>query len=156
MNVSYLNQTQFNTLVGCHLNIKGFHTFFQNPFQELTFILICDICCMSLPFFDVTHTPTYITKVRCLLDSFHPSSTFIVISAKWKPFNHNSLIMCRQRNHLRMRTVQKGCNKIYRTRHKNCFIYYLAKLTLAFCPPLRETPRSPTRVMSPSAKCSIS
>ena len=35
-------------------------------------------------------------------------------------------------------------------------IRYRAKFTLALCPPLRETPRSPTRVMSPSANKSIS
>lgn len=80
----------------------------------------------------------------------------IDISAKWKPFNHNSSIMCQQRNHWRMRAFPKGCNKRYSSRQNNCPVYYLAKLTLAFCPPLRETPRSPTRVMSPSAKCSIS
>lgn len=48
--------------------------------------------------------------------------------------------------------VKRNSKKSDSTNIKN----NLAKLTLALCPPLKETPRSPTRVMSPSAKRSIS
>ncbi|KAE9537852.1 hypothetical protein AGLY_005824 [Aphis glycines] len=44
------------------------------------------------------------------------------------------------------------CKLLY---NKTCKIY-LAKLTLALCPPLRETPLSPTIVLSPYINCSKS
>ena len=54
------------------------------------------------------------------------------------------------------RDIASDCYKPQQSQINASFLNYLAKFTLAFCPPLSETPRSPTNVSSPFAKFFIS